>query len=103
MSGLDLCTMLKSQRPEAVIYMLADDYDEADERAAYIRGAALFSCKPAQPALFEDLHRWLGRARSACQPRPPATSPATNRYIHGTAHNNESDTFVRRHRVNQLY
>jgi DNA-binding response OmpR family regulator len=46
MSGLDLCAMLRDRRPESVVYMVADEYSEADERAARTGGASLFLSKP---------------------------------------------------------
>ena len=46
MSGLDVCAMLRDRRPEAVVYMVADEYSEADERAARTGGASLFMSKP---------------------------------------------------------
>jgi DNA-binding response OmpR family regulator len=53
MSGLDLCTMLRGHLARPVIYVIADRYRADDERAARIRGAALFGCKPVQMKWFD--------------------------------------------------
>jgi response regulator RpfG family c-di-GMP phosphodiesterase len=54
MSGLDLCSMLKSQL-DSVIYMVTDSYDEKQERDSRIRGAAMFECKPPQAKWIDRL------------------------------------------------
>src|SRR3989304_818836 len=53
MSGLDLCTMLKSQLVLGVIYVVTDEYNEQIEREARICGATLFGCKPVQPGWID--------------------------------------------------
>ena len=55
MSGAELCQMIKSQNPSAVVYLLTDDYRAEDERAAWLAGAALFRPKPIDPAWFERI------------------------------------------------
>lgn len=55
MSGAELCQMIKSQSPAAVVYLLTDDYRAEDERAAWLAGAALFRPKPIDSAWFERL------------------------------------------------
>ena len=55
MPGPDLCAMLKDRWPETIIYMVADEYSVADERAARESGAAVFACKPIRAGWFE----WL--------------------------------------------
>jgi DNA-binding response OmpR family regulator len=57
MPAFDLCAMLKDGRPDSVIYLVADDYDIEDERAARGCGASLFTCKPVQAAWFEFLEK----------------------------------------------
>ncbi len=59
MSGLDLCAMLRTQSPSPTVYMLTDKYRPADERAAWLAGASLFSPKPA---LAARLDRWCSLA-----------------------------------------
>jgi len=56
MPGLDVCAMLRDRRPEAVVYMVVDEYSEADERAARTSGASRFACKPVRADWFE----WVG-------------------------------------------
>jgi DNA-binding response OmpR family regulator len=55
LSGTELCQMIKSQNPAAVVYLLTDDYRPEDERAAWLAGAALFRPKPIDPAWFERI------------------------------------------------
>ena len=55
MAGAELCQMIKSQSPTAVVYLLTDDYRAEDERAAWLAGAALFRPKPIDPAWFERI------------------------------------------------
>lgn len=55
MSGAELCQMIKSQSPSAVVYLLTDEYRLEDERAAWLAGAALFRPKPIDPAWFERI------------------------------------------------
>jgi DNA-binding response OmpR family regulator len=55
MNGAELCQMIKSQSPSAVVYLLTDEYRPEDERAAWLAGAALFRPKPIDPAWFERL------------------------------------------------
>lgn len=55
MSGLDLCTMLRSQLRRPIVYMVTDRYHADDERAARVRGAAFFGAKPIQGWWFD---RW---------------------------------------------
>jgi DNA-binding response OmpR family regulator len=54
-SGAELCQMIKSQSPWAVVWLLTDDYRPEDERAAWLAGAALFRPKPIDPAWFERI------------------------------------------------
>lgn len=62
MKGTELCQMIKSQSPGAVVYLLTEDYRVEDERAAWLAGAALFRPKPIDPAWFE---RVIQRRESA--------------------------------------
>ena len=55
MSGLDVCALLKIRLAQPVIYMVVDEYNQAIEREARIRGAALFGCKPIQTELISQL------------------------------------------------
>ncbi|MGD0653937.1 MAG: response regulator [Thermoguttaceae bacterium] len=55
MSGLDVCALLKSRLAQPVIYVVTDNYDQAIEREARIRGAALFGCKPICTELISQL------------------------------------------------
>jgi DNA-binding response OmpR family regulator len=48
MSGTELCAMIKTLRPESAVYIIADEYSAAEERAAWACGATLFACKPAR-------------------------------------------------------
>jgi DNA-binding response OmpR family regulator len=54
-AGLDLCSMLKEDRPESVVYVVADEHSVIDERAAWKCGATLLVYKPVR----EDWFGWL--------------------------------------------
>jgi len=59
-SGLDLCAMVNDRWPQSVVYVIADEFRAADERAARACGASFFTCKPVQAECFEPdrlLHR----------------------------------------------
>jgi len=59
MSGLDLCSMLRTCSGRSVVYVVTDEYRMEDERAARLCGASFFGCKPVEAGWFDD---W---------PRPP--------------------------------
>jgi PleD family two-component response regulator len=50
--GLDLCRMLREGGPMDV-FLIADQYNVEDERAARDFGAALFACKPVHAEWFD--------------------------------------------------
>jgi DNA-binding response OmpR family regulator len=54
-SGAELCQMIKSQSPSAVVWLLTDDYRPEDERAAWLAGATMFRPKPIDPVWFERI------------------------------------------------
>jgi len=72
MPGLDVCAMLRDRRPEAVVYMVADEYSAADERAARRSGAAVFACKPVRAGWFE----WFK------SPRKPSRAGGLSTVVH---------------------
>jgi DNA-binding response OmpR family regulator len=55
MSGLDLCDMIKSRSVQMAIYVVTDEYNQANEQEARIRGAAMFCCKPVQPVWLRHI------------------------------------------------
>ena len=64
LSGFELCGMLQAKSKPAPVYVVADEYSPAAERAAWQSRATLFGCKPAQATL---LAAWLeSRRPSAC-------------------------------------
>lgn len=70
-SGAELCQMIKSQSPSAVVYLLTDDYRPEDERAAWLAGAAMFRPKPIDPAWFE----WITKPRETGKKQSESPSP----------------------------
>jgi CheY-like chemotaxis protein len=64
MAGCELCGMLKSQDRRAAVYVIADEYSQAAERAARSARATLFECQVNLPAV---LRQWLEhRAGQRC-------------------------------------
>ena len=56
MTGFDLCQMVKGHWPDVTVTMVTDEYGVQAERSAYLSGASMFRCKPAEAAWLED---WL--------------------------------------------
>ena len=44
-SGFELCSMLKAQSPQAVVYLVTDHYTPDVERRALMARATMFGCK----------------------------------------------------------
>jgi len=65
LSGCELCNMLKAQSPTATVYLVADQYSPATERAAWGARASMFGCKPAHTEWFDH---WLQARRDRVRP-----------------------------------
>jgi len=50
MSGFELAHMLRSLRPNALIFMIGDEYALADELKTLTMGMAKYLCKPLEPS-----------------------------------------------------
>jgi CheY-like chemotaxis protein len=50
MSGFELAGKLRSQRPNATIFIIGDEYQLADELETMTLGLAKYLCKPLEPA-----------------------------------------------------
>jgi CheY-like chemotaxis protein len=77
MSGLDVCALLKGYLVHAVIYIVTDNYDQAIEREARIRGAMLFECKPIPPELIDHVtkrNRHSINGRRTFNPQTPGAT-----------------------------
>jgi len=55
MRGLDVCEMLRHGDRRNVVIAVTDRYRPEDERAAWIRGAAMFRPKPVDAQWFRDV------------------------------------------------
>jgi hypothetical protein len=49
MSGFELAGKLRSQRPNATIFIIGDEYQMADELQTMTLGLAKYLCKPLEP------------------------------------------------------
>jgi DNA-binding response OmpR family regulator len=58
LSGAELCEILKAKSSRAAVYLVADQYSAAAERAAWQVRATLFGVKPGHTAWLGD---WLSR------------------------------------------
>ena len=50
MSGFDLAAMLRSVRPNALVFIIGDEYCLDDEMQALTQGFAKYLCKPLEPS-----------------------------------------------------
>jgi len=81
MPGFELCDLLKSRSPDTVVYLVTDQYQASEERAAWLHGAALFRPKPAQASWLERFTNRppapadVGRWKSVASERAPDAVP----------------------------
>ena len=75
LSGCELCGMLRARSTPAPVYLVANEYSPAAERAALRSQATLFGCKPGHE---NWLGEWLEQTsrRLAKQPTVAASDPA---------------------------
>lgn len=62
-SGLELCSMLRDRAARTAMYLVADRYSPATERAAWAAGATLFGCKPEHEVWLDE---WLQLQMHSC-------------------------------------
>jgi CheY-like chemotaxis protein len=68
MSGFDLAQMLRSVRPSALIFLIAEQYNLDDELQTLTLGLAKYLCKPLEPAWI------LPDSEDFCIPLPTSRS-----------------------------
>ena len=64
LSGHELCGMLKNLSAATLVYLVADQYSPAAERAAWSARATLFGCKPAHTAWLSEFLQFQSRPTS---------------------------------------
>jgi len=58
MSGVDLCTMLRTHASDPVVYIVTDEYRPEVEKAARACSGSLFVCKPIRAQWLKTCFEW---------------------------------------------
>jgi CheY-like chemotaxis protein len=89
MSGFELSQKLRSQRPNASIFIIGDEYQMADELQTMTQGLTKYLCKPLEPSWV------LPPEDESCIPLSASRDPISTRCSESVAGQPTCETFAK--------
>ncbi len=95
MSGFELGQKLRSQRPNASVFIIGDEYRLADELQTMTQGLTKYLCKPLEPSWV------LPREDESCIPMPASRDASLARWPESRHGHPRGDTIIEKTMANR--